>query len=125
MKALIFTIANPAKGDFIVVECCDPRGGRTAVDYTVIGAHLKPINDERGILVSVEQIPLETPHQIAGILANLINQPVGGWMPEAFEAKVSEKTGALVVNCTGLVQNVIFRCSVAGSGGTTIEMMEL
>lgn len=125
MKTLVFTIKNPAKGDLIVVEYSDVRGGRTAVDYTVIGAHLKPITDERGVVVSAENVPSETPAQIADILAKLINNPSGGWMPEAFEAGVVESSGALKIHCTGLVQNVRFGCSVAGKGGTGIEMMEL
>lgn len=121
MRTLIFTIKNPAKGDLIVVEYSDPRGGCTAVDYTVIGPHMLPHQDERGIVVSAEQVPSETPAKIAGILAQMVNDK---WMAEAFQASVKEASGALVIKTTDLVNHVRFRCSVAGTGGTAVEMDE-
>lgn len=121
MRTLIFTIKSPAKGDLIVVEYADPRGGCTAVDYTVIGPHMLPKEDERGIVVAVDEVPGETAAQIAAVMAHTINNQ---WMAEAFQASVKEASGSLVIKTTDLVNHVRFRCSVAGSGGTTVEMDE-
>lgn len=122
MKTLVFTIKTPAEGDLIIVEYSSTRGGCTHVKHQVIGAHQRAQADEKGVVTKLENVPAETPRDIAAILAGKIKTD---WMPEAFEAKVNEQSGNLIVNCTGLVQDVMFRASVAGDGGTAVEMMEL
>lgn len=122
MKAIVFSITDPADKDLIIIEYSDiRRGGVTSVKHRVRGAHQRAQTDEAGVVAAIENVPGETQRDIAKILANHI---VKDWMPEAFEASVKDDTGQLVVKCTGLVPDVKFKAFVEGGGSTKIEMME-
>jgi hypothetical protein len=123
VKTVVVSIQNPVEGDLIVVEYNDVRGGSTSVKHRVIGARKRPILDDNGFAVGFDDIPAETARDIALLFAMEINTE---WMKEAFTAKVKEGSDRLIVGCTDLVsERIRFQASVAGNGGTTVEIEEL
>ncbi len=121
MKTILVTIKEPAEDDLVIVEYSSIRGGCTSVKHRIVGAHQRAHADENGIVSKIEDVPAQTARDVATILAGKIRSE---WMPEAFEARVHPDTGALIIGCTGLVNDVTFRTSVAGDGGTPVEIAE-
>lgn len=121
MKTLVIDIRNPADGDEIIIEYASSRGGKTAVKHKVVGARHRPIIDDSGLATAMEPVPAQTSRDVAKLIADQINMH---WMKEAFQAKVKEDTGSLVVNCHDMVSDVRFAAEVNGGGGTTVDLTE-
>lgn len=122
MKTLVIDIRNPADGDEIIIEYASSRGGKTAVKHKVVGPRQRPILDaDSGLAISMEPVPAQTSRDVAKLIADQINMH---WMKEAFQAKVKEDTGSLVVNCHDMVSDVRFVAEINGGGGTTVDLME-
>lgn len=98
MKTVLFTIA-PCAGDLLIVQYRSARGGRTHVMHRIA--------------------PGETAKDVSEVLAAAITRE---WPPEAFQAKA--QNGQLVINCTGLVQDVTFSHDIEGTGGTLVTIQE-
>ena len=123
MKTLLVTINNPANGDLVIIEYLDKTaGGCTSAKTVVVGERVRPILDGDGYVTGTEPVPAQTSRDVAKVLGDLIRKD---WISEAFQARVNEETGSLVIHCTDLVADkVVFRASVAGTGGTTLDLLE-
>lgn len=121
MKTLVFDFKTIAGGDLILLSYSGPRGGRTHVSYKVMGAHTGVRADDQGRVTDTFEVPCETPAQVAKVLADQINRE---WLKEAFQARVKEDTGSLVVSCQDMVADCKFSVDVEGGGGTKVSLSE-
>ena len=122
MKTLLITITDPTDGDLIVLEYSDTVGGGcTSVTHKVRGKHQVAQTDADGSVTDLVNVPGETGSDIGRSLAHTINK---NWMSEAFQARVKDDTGALIVHCTGLVPHVKFKGFVEGDGATQVTLTE-
>jgi hypothetical protein len=122
MKTLLINFNSPTGGDLLIVEYSSPRGGCTSVKHRVLGKRTNPIFDGDGFVKKTEDLPAQSQRDIATTMSGLINKE---WMHEAFQAGVVDKTGALKIHCTGLVEDVKFKGIVEGKGSSTIDILEI
>lgn len=121
MKMVLVDIRKPAAGDLIIVAYSDPRGGCTAAKHKIAGARKRPIMDAEGFMSDVQDLPAETPAQVAQALASIITKE---WMT-CFEASVNHATGQLVIKCASEVSANRFFAEIEGPGGTETSISEL
>lgn len=121
MKTIVVSIANPADGDLVIINVHGRSGGKTSVKHTVTGPRKIPIMDEAGFLTGHTPKPGESQRDVAASLAHEINQTI---MPECAHAKTKGDSGALIINCTSLYDDITFSAEVHGKGGTTVTLDE-
>jgi hypothetical protein len=101
MKTVIYTLSGqPQEGDRVILRYRSPRGGSTHVMHRCTAA--------------------DSPASLASILADEMDK---GWMKEAFEVKA--KGNRVIVQCTGLVADVIFEHEIEGSAGLKVALEEI
>jgi len=119
MKTVLVTIKAPGHNDLLIVEVASAGGGRMGVKHQVKGPRMLPKLDADGFATEVQNVPAETPNDIAVDLAAQINRE---WLPECVQA--TAKDDMLVIKCTDLFSDVIFTTHVQGEGGTTMSIAE-
>lgn len=125
MKTVLFKLSGtPKPNDLIVLSYASPRGGRTHVMHRARGQRVFTKENDDG----TQEPLIVPPDTIEDIARELVAEIDRGWMKEAFEPKhkkASADASTVVIQCTGLVENVVFSGEVEGSDGIKIDIEEI